>query len=257
MQKVKPILFVFLLIVGCVTVVWGMSALSNPTEKKIMMAAVPAPAAPESKMMLYDNLRLDTLSLSRQAFEYALEGYKSLKTAGELPNDRILSIVDFSLPSSGKRLFIIDIISGKLLFNTFVSHGRNSGAAMATRFSNKPESNQSSLGFYVTGDTYRGEHGYSLKLEGKEKGINDNAYMRKIVVHGANYVNEKFISQKGYIGRSLGCPAIPDRLKTAIINVIRDGSCMFLYSPDRHYLSHSSVLAQIINPFAIDSLIAG
>jgi hypothetical protein len=243
MQKVKPIVFVFLLIVGCVTVVWGMSALSNPAEKKIMMAAVPAPAAPESKTMLYDNLRLDTLSLSRQAFEYALEGYRSLKAAGELANDRVL--------------FIIDIISGRLLFNTFVSHGRNSGAAMATRFSNRPESNQSSLGFYVTGDTYRGEHGYSLKLEGMEKGINDNAFMRKIVVHGANYVNEKIISQKGYIGRSLGCPAIPDRLKTAIINVIRDGSCLFLYSPDRHYLSHSPVLAQFINPFAKDSLIAG
>jgi hypothetical protein len=257
MQKVKPIVFVFLLIVGCVTVVWGMSALSNPAEKKIMMAAVPAPAAPESKTMLYDNLRLDTLSLSRQAFEYALEGYRSLKAAGELANDRVLTIVDFSLPSFEKRLFIIDIISGRLLFNTFVSHGRNSGAAMATRFSNRPESNQSSLGFYVTGDTYRGEHGYSLKLEGMEKGINDNAFMRKIVVHGANYVNEKIISQKGYIGRSLGCPAIPDRLKTAIINVIRDGSCLFLYSPDRHYLSHSPVLAQFINPFAKDSLIAG
>ncbi len=256
MQKVKPIVFVLLLIVGCVTVVWGMSSLGAPAERKMISAAAPAPA-PESKAMLYDNLRLDTLALSRQAFEYAIEGYKSLKTAGELSNDRILSIVDFSLPSSQKRLFIIDIISGKLLFNTFVSHGRNSGAAMATRFSNRPESNQSSLGFYVTGDTYRGEHGYSLKLEGVEKGINDNALMRNIVVHGAAYVNEKIISQKGYIGRSLGCPAIPDKLKTAVINVIRNGSCLFLYSPDRHYLSHSSVLAQILNPFLTDSLTAG
>jgi hypothetical protein len=256
MQKVKPIVFVVMLIVGCVTVVWGMSAFSKPTEKNIIVAAAPVPAL-ESKAMLYDNLRLDTLALSRQAFEYALEGYKSLKTAGELSNDRILSIVDFSLPSSQKRLFIIDIISGKLLFNTFVSHGRNSGAAMATQFSNRPESNQSSLGFYVTGDTYRGEHGYSLKLEGMERGINDNAYMRKIVVHGAPYVNEKVIAQKGFIGRSLGCPAIPDRLKTAVINVIRNGSCLFLYSPDRHYLSHSSVLAQIVNPFSTDSVTAG
>jgi hypothetical protein len=255
-QKVKPIIFALLLIVGSVTVVWGMSALSATAVNKTIAAPAPAPVA-ESKVILYDNLRLDTLSLSREAFQYAIEGYKNLKTAGELTNDRILSIVDFSLPSSQKRLFIIDIISGKLLFNTFVSHGRNSGAAMATRFSNSPESFQSSLGFYITGDTYRGEHGYSLKLEGMEKGINDNALMRRIVVHGANYVNEKIVAQKGYIGRSLGCPAIPDRLKTAIINVIRDGSCLFLYSPNRHYLAHSPILAQT-NPFiTTDSLIAG
>jgi hypothetical protein len=207
-------------------------------------------------MMLYDNLRLDTLSLSRKAFAYAIEGYKSLQAAGELSNERILSIIDFSLPSSQKRLFIIDMVSGRLLFNTLVSHGRNSGAAMATRFSNRPESNQSSLGFYVTGDTYRGEHGYSLKLEGMEKGINDNALMRKIVVHGAAYVNENMIAQKGYIGRSLGCPAIPDKLKTAIIDVIRDGSCLFLYGPDKKYLSHSRMLAH--TSFSMpDSITAG
>lgn len=252
--KVKPVVFLLLLMaIGGIMLV-GTSALSASPEKKMAIASTPAPV--NSAMMLYDNLRLDTLSLSREAFTYAMEGYKSLQAAGELTNERILSIVDFSLPSSQKRLFIIDMVSGTLLFNTLVSHGRNSGAAMATHFSNRPESNQSSLGFYVTGDTYRGEHGYSLRLEGIEKGINDNALMRRIVVHGADYVNEKIIAQKGYIGRSLGCPAVPDKLKTAIIDVIRDGSCMFLYGPDKHYLSHSRVLAHssFANP---DSITAG
>jgi hypothetical protein len=253
-QKVKPVTFFFLLMVICSTILLGTSALSASPEKK--MASAPAPAPVSSTMMLYENLRLDTLSLSREAFAYAMEGYKSLQAAGELSNERILSIVDFSLPSSQKRLFILDMVSGRLLFNTLVSHGRNSGAAMATRFSNRPESNQSSLGFYVTGDTYRGEHGYSLKLEGLEKGINDNALMRKIVIHGATYVNENIIAQKGYIGRSLGCPAIPDKLKTAIIDVIRNGSCLFLYGPDKKYLSRSKVLAY--TSFAkSDSITAG
>lgn len=242
-QKVKPVLFLLLSAV-CGIMLLGTSALSASPEKK--MASAPAPAPLSSTMVLYDNLRLDTLSLSREAFSYAMEGYKSLQAAGELNNQRILSIIDFSLPSWQKRLFIIDMVSGKLLFNTLVSHGRKSGAAMATHFSNRPESFQSSLGFYVTGETYRGEHGYSLKLEGMEKGINDNALMRKIVVHGADYVNEKIIAQKGYIGRSLGCPAVPDKLKTAIIDIMRDGSCLFLYSPDKNYLSRSSMLARIV-----------
>jgi len=253
-QKVKPIIFFFLFVIGGVTAVLGMNALSATPEKKTL--SIPAPAPESNSMLLYDNLRLDTLSLSREAFTYAMEGYKNLQAAGELSNERILSIIDFSLPSSQKRLFIIDMISGRLLFNTLVSHGRNSGTDMATQFSNRPESFQSSLGFYVTGDTYRGEHGYSLKLEGMEKGINDNALTRKIVVHGAPYVSEKVVAMKGYLGRSLGCPAIPDRLKTAIINVIRHGSCLFLYSPDKNYLAQSKMFAHTLLPEA-DSLMAG
>jgi L,D-transpeptidase catalytic domain len=251
--KIKPFIFFLLLIIGCVTVVLGMTTLSTPPVKQAEPAPVPAPV---SNTVLYDNLRLDTLSLSREAFLYATQGYKNMLAAGELSNDRILSIVDFSLPSSQKRLFIIDMESGKLLFNTWVSHGRNSGTDMATRFSNNPESFQTSLGFYITGNTYRGEHGYSLKLEGQEQGINDNALLRKIVIHGAAYVNQRTIAQKGYIGRSLGCPAIPDKLHKAIINVIRDGSCLFLYSPDTSYITRSKILSRpTFTPQ--DSLIAG
>jgi hypothetical protein len=192
--------------------------------------------------VLYDQMNLDSLGLSQDAFNYGVQGYLDLVSNGAVSNSNILSIVDFSLPSSKKRLFIIDIMSGRLLFNTFVSHGRNSGQEMATQFSNDINSFKSSLGFYVTGSTYSGEHGYSLRLDGKEAGINDNAYDRSIVMHAANYVNEKIIKKKGFIGRSLGCPAVPPSLHKAIINTIKDGSCLFLYSPDKFYISHSKLI---------------
>lgn len=194
--------------------------------------------------ILYDQMNLDSLGLSSEAFKYGLQGYMNLVSNGAIKNDHILSIVDFSLPSSKKRLFVIDVMTGKLLFNTFVSHGRNSGQEMATEFSNDLNSFKSSLGFFVTGNTYSGEHGYSLRLEGQEAGINDNAHDRDIVMHAANYVNEKIIKAKGFIGRSLGCPAVPPSLHKAIINTIKDGSCLFLYSPDTAYISHSKIINQ-------------
>ncbi|RYG01833.1 MAG: murein L,D-transpeptidase catalytic domain family protein, partial [Chitinophagaceae bacterium] len=182
---------------------------------------------------------LDSLGLSREAFVYATRGYAELKARGSITNTDILSIVDFSLSSAQKRLFIMNMRTGKLLFNTYVSHGKNSGQENATRFSNDQNSFASSLGFYVTGKTYKGEHGYSLRLEGLEKGINDNALGRGIVVHAANYVNEKIAAQRGMIGRSLGCPAVPVKLHRPIIQQIKEGSCLFLYGPDSTYLTHS------------------
>ena len=188
---------------------------------------------------LYDSLGLDSLALSKDAYICAVQGLDSLGNVGVLKNDSIISIVDFSLPSSKKRLFIIDLSAGKLLFNTFVSHGRNSGKETASRFSNKLNSFESSLGFYVTGNTYKGEHGYSMRLMGLEKGINDNAFNRGIVMHSAAYVNEGLIKSQGYIGRSLGCPAVPISLHKAIIKTIKEGSCLYVYSPDKKYIAHS------------------
>ncbi len=148
------------------------------------------------------------------------------------------------LSSVKKRLFVIDIKNYKILYNTYVAHGRNSGTEYAKEFSNDPDSYKSSLGFYVTQNTYKGEHGFSLHLEGEEKGINDNAYSRAIVMHCAPYVNENFIRNKGYIGRSLGCPALPQKIYKPIIEKIKNGTCLFLYSPDTYYLSHSAFLQQ-------------
>ncbi len=198
-----------------------------------------------SKLSVYDKLHLTELGLSRYAFDYAVKGYNYLRSSGKLKNDQIISIVDFSQASSKKRLYIIDLKSKKVLFNTYVSHGRNSGKEMANEFSNEPESNKSSLGFYVTGDTYMGKHGFSMRLFGTERGINDNANSRAIVMHSAPYVSEGAISMQGFIGRSLGCPALPENLYKPIIETIKKGSCLFLYSPDKYYATHSDILKKI------------
>ena len=199
-----------------------------------------------TKSSLYDNLHLDKLNLSRGAFEYAMTGYNYLLNAGKLNNDQLLSIVDFSLPSSKKRLFVIDLKNGTLVYNTYVAHGRNSGREMANQFSNQPESNKSSLGAYVTGGTYTGKHGYSLRLLGQEKGINDNANSRAIVMHSAPYVSEGAVKMQGFIGRSLGCPALPENLYRPIIEKIKNGSCLFLYSPDSDYAMHSTIVKKLV-----------
>jgi hypothetical protein len=190
-------------------------------------------------MASYDSLKLGYLGLSSDAFNFAIRGYDSLRSIGILRNSGILSIVDFSLPSSKRRLFVIDIVSRKLLFNTFVSHGRNSGKEMATHFSNDSHSYQSSLGFYITGQTYSGHHGYSLRLQGMERGINDNAYSRGIVMHAAKYVNEKTVGGDGCVGRSEGCPAIPVNIHRAVIEAIKQGTCLLLYGSDKKYLALS------------------
>lgn len=194
--------------------------------------------------IIYDSLQLDTLGLSRQAFKEACKGYGFLRSQGKLDNEDILSIVDFSLPSSEKRLFVIDMENLKILYNTYVAHGRNSGREYARHFSNSPRSNMSSLGFFITGSTYFGEHGLSLRLEGEEKGINDNAASRAIVIHCADYVSEKMVKALGYIGRSLGCPALPEKFSKPIIETIKDGSCFFVYSPSEKYKSQSQLLRQ-------------
>jgi hypothetical protein len=191
---------------------------------------------------IYDSLRLNLIGLSHQAFEMAMQGFNHLTKTGKITNDKIISIVDFSQPSNKKRLFVIDLDNYKVVFNTYVAHGVNSGKEFANQFSNTAESNKSSLGFYETTDTYNGKNGYSLHLQGLEKGINDNADSRAIVMHGAEYVNESLIQSQGYIGRSWGCPAVPEKLHKPIINKIKNGTCLFIYSPDRNYLIHSKIL---------------
>lgn len=210
-----------------------------------IVAAAPVAVASAAEV-LYEELSLDSLGLSKEAYQFALKGHDQLMKEGKLLNEEIISIVDFSLPSTQKRLFVIDISTGQLLFNSLVSHGRNSGKEMATSFSNSPESFKSSLGFYVTGGTYKGKHGFSLRLEGEEDGINSNAMERAIVMHAAEYVNERLGRRQGYIGRSLGCPALPVSLHKKIIRTIQNGSCLFMYSPDANYISKSKLLQQTV-----------
>ncbi|MBK6383516.1 MAG: murein L,D-transpeptidase catalytic domain family protein [Chitinophagaceae bacterium] len=189
---------------------------------------------------VYDSLHLNLKGLSQQAFDFAKEGLRKLIEEGKLLNDSLLSIVDFSLPSNQKRLFIIDLKNYNILFNTFVAHGSNTGREWATTFSNQNSSHMSSPGFYITRETYEGGNGYSLKLEGVERGINDKAYERGIVVHGAGYVSEAQANSRGYIGRSHGCPAVPTQLSKPIINTIKNGTCLFVYHPS--YISKSVIL---------------
>jgi len=189
--------------------------------------------------LLYGDLQLDSLGLSPEAYHKAIAGFLNMVSSGQIRNPGVLSIIDFSKPSTQKRLFILDMYSGKLIFNTLVAHGRKSGELLATRFSNRTNSFMSSLGFYLTGDPFIGQHGYSLTLEGKEKGWNDNALHRRIIMHPADYVSEGHIRQWGYLGRSEGCPAIPIGMDKSIIDSIRGGSCLFIYGPDIRYLYRS------------------
>lgn len=200
---------------------------------------------------IYDSLQPVDIGLSRQVFEYAMAGFNSMKETGRINNDNVISIADFSKPSYQKRLFVIDLKNCRILFNTYVAHGMNSGREYARYFSNAPESNKSSLGFYTTLNTYSGKHGYSLHLQGVEKGINDRAYDRDIVIHGADYVSETKIHQQGFLGRSQGCPAIPERLNKSIIDKIKNGTCLFIFGADNKYISKSKLLKGINEQAAV------
>jgi hypothetical protein len=193
-------------------------------------------------MNVFDSLDLQSAGLSFEAFEFGVRGMEKLIQTGQNIRPDIITIADFSQASNQKRLYVIDLENYRLLYHTWVAHGRNSGRDMASVFSNKMSSNKSSPGFYITGDTYKGSNGFSLKLQGMEKGINDNATKRAIVVHGANYVSEKFIDRCGYLGRSQGCPAVDSRISSDLINEIKGGTCLFIYAPTRAYLKNSNLL---------------
>jgi hypothetical protein len=193
---------------------------------------------------LYLALGLAAKGLQWETFSKAWNGFARLTEEGLIKNP-LLSIVDMSQPSFKKRLYIIDMVANKLVINTLVAHGRNSGETMASNFSNKPESLQSSLGFYLTGETYEGNNGYSMRLKGLEKGFNDQAESRAIVMHGAPYVNESFAQKMGRIGRSWGCPAVSLAEHQQIINLIKNGSCLFVFAPQKQYLAHSVLAAGI------------
>ena len=191
--------------------------------------------------ILYNELNLEEKGLSQKAFEYAYKGYLKLKAQNKIPNIGYLTICDLSQSSKNKRLYLIDLHSNTIVMNTWVAHGRNSGAEFATRFSNKPSSLQSSLGFYVTGQTYNGEHGLSLRIAGLEPGFNDKAYKRGIVIHGADYIGTGKLNCS-YIGRSYGCPAVSKKESKLLIQTIKNGTCLFIYNPAKNYLKRSKIL---------------
>lgn len=188
---------------------------------------------------LYQSMQLEGV-VNWQAFRQAVTGYYRI----EGKRREVLTLIDFSLPSTAKRLFVFDMAQHRLLYSSVVAHGKNSGENYATSFSNEYGSYKSSLGFYLTASTYQGRNGYSLILDGLEKGINDRARERAIVVHGAAYANPAVASRGGRLGRSFGCPALPQELSRPIIDAIKGGSVMYIYADKPEYLAQSTVLKE-------------
>lgn len=217
-----------------ISLVWTLNfGHPNPTTKTL---PVPSESNNSAEQVLISLAQKHQNVPAFDALNFAMEGWEKLEDKLEKP---LLTVIDFSLPSTEKRLWVIDMEKKEILLNTVVSHGRNSGELMANRFSNTPESFQSSLGFYKTAETYQGKHGYSLRLDGLEKGFNDLARARAIVMHGADYASEEFAKATGRLGRSLGCPALPTELSAKVIDLIKDGSLIFIYGNDPNYLNQS------------------
>lgn len=179
--------------------------------------------------------------ISFEVFDIAILGFNRIDKPDK---KKILSIIDFSKPSTENRFFVVDLEHKQLMYRCFVAHGKNSGDNYARSFSNQPGSLKSPLGFFLTAETYFGDNGYSLRLEGLEIGINDNARSREIVIHGADYVSEKFIKMYGRLGRSWGCPSLPVEISKEIIDKISGGTCLFIYGDDNYYKENSVFLNQ-------------
>jgi len=187
---------------------------------------------------IYTGAHLEKSGLSPEVFERALTGFYNLKNSGKISEDKsILTIADFDQNSTKKRLWIVDLNKDSLLLNTWVAHGSRSGDDLATRFSDVNDSNESSLGFYVTGEVYTGKHGRSLRLDGMDEGYNANARKRSIVVHGASYVSQGTINQLGRLGRSQGCPAVAPELAEMVINTIEGKTVIFINGSRQSYSS--------------------
>ena len=187
---------------------------------------------------LYDSLNL-TGKLSYKIFKMAMLGLETINP----PKKNYLAIVDFTQDSSKKRFFMIDLVNKVLVYNDLVAHGRNSGEKETEVFSNSENSHMSSLGFYITNETYYGSNGYSLRLDGLDSGLNDNARKRDIVLHGAPYVSESLVEETGKIGRSWGCPAVPLKIYRDVIDKLKGGNLLFHYA--KEYDKESTVLKGI------------
>lgn len=187
---------------------------------------------------VFEKAGLDSSELSYEVFRKAHIGFINLKTVGEVPpSANILSIADFNMSSKRKRLWIIDLDKKSVVLNTWVSHGRGSGGDIATKFSNINSSYQSSIGFYVTGEVYRGKHGRSLRLDGMDVGYNNRARERAIVIHGADYVSAQTIKSLDRLGLSHGCPAVPSNLSNQIIDIVKDKTVLYIHSDVSPYSS--------------------
>lgn len=180
-------------------------------------------------------------NLNPKILKLSLKAYQKARKEGVAQKD-VLTIIDYSMPSSQSRLWVIDLNKHKVVMNTHVAHGKNSGDAKAVSFSNQPKSLKSSVGVFVTDEVYSGNHGSSLRIKGLERGINDNVYRRSVVFHGASYVSDKIANANGKVGRSFGCMAVSQNKIKPLINVIKGKSVVFAYYPDKNWLKNSRFL---------------
>jgi hypothetical protein len=190
---------------------------------------------------MFNECTLDGV-LNLEAFEVAMIGYSNIKGKNILSRNDVITIIDYTRPSTDRRFYVIDLEAKRLLFNTYVSHGKYTGDNDARDFSNQRGTKKSSLGFYVTRDAFYGKHNYSLDLDGIDTSFNDNARVRGLIVHGAWYVSEEMKKKYGRMGKSWGCPAVPLDEARAIIDAIKNGSCLFIYFNDDEYLKKSKYL---------------
>jgi hypothetical protein len=207
-------------------------------------ATVPAVLSPAASLLgdSLERLAASAPGLQRDVLRLALSARENAAGRGLVRRSDLLTVIDYSLPSTAKRLWVFDVDRGEVLFNELVAHGKNTGENFARRFSNRDGSLQTSLGLFRTVGTYNGNNGYSLKLDGLEPGFNDQAARRAVVMHGAPYVSPEFAAQHGRIGRSWGCPALSQKVAAKVIDTIKGGSLVFSYFPDEEWLSHSRFL---------------
>lgn len=216
----------------------AISAVSNPVAS---VGAVAESVAPVSEALVADLAR-QAPELQVEVLRLALDAARNASNHGLVKRDELLTVIDYSLPSTQKRMFVFDVRERRLLFRELVAHGKNSGDNYAKKFSNEKDSFATSLGLFVTGGTYYGGNGYSLKLDGLEKGVNDQAMNRSIVIHGAAYVSEAAARSMGRIGRSWGCPAVRSAIAPKVIDTLKGGSPVFAYYPDETWLTSSAFL---------------
>jgi hypothetical protein len=217
---------------------------------------IPLPAAPAQPAL--SDTRLGALlrlapRLSPKALEAALTALKRLQASGAKVRSDVLAVVDYTKPSTERRLWVFDLAHTRILFEELAAHGKNSGDNLAVKFSNAPNSLMTSVGAFLTGDTYTGKHGLSLRLQGLEKGFNDNSMERAIVIHAADYVSDSLARTKGRIGRSWGCPAVRPEISRRLIEAVQGGTLFLAYYPDRSWLQNSK-LAGLNGPGTNDAL---
>jgi hypothetical protein len=183
-----------------------------------------------------------TGSIESNVFDLALSAASCAVRSGAVDPPQTLTVIDYSKPSNQKRLWVFDLTRGELMYEELVAHGQGSGVERSTRFSNLPDTHQTSLGLFVTETTYVGKNGYSLRMDGLDQGINDRARERAIVMHGAPYVSDEFLKANGRLGRSWGCPALRNDIAREVIDRIKGGGLVFAYYPDAEWLKSSKFL---------------